>query len=93
MREKKKNRNGTYMGKQWNRNGTFGNSRAVMAEMGGEEQRNVLTIHSCTGPGHVLMEQWNPLGLVGVITAFNFPAAVFGWNHAIGMVCGNCTIW
>lgn len=59
----------------------------------GEEQRNVLTIHSCTGPGHVLMEQWNPLGLVGVITAFNFPAAVFGWNHAIGMVCGNCTIW
>lgn len=46
-----------------------------------------------TGPGHVLMEQWNPLGLVGVITAFNFPAAVFGWNHAIGMVCGNCTIW
>lgn len=44
-------------------------------------------------PGHVLMEQWNPLGLVGVITAFNFPAAVFGWNHAIGMVCGNCTIW
>ena len=39
------------------------------------------------------MEQWNPLGLVGIITAFNFPVAPFGWNHAIAMVCGNCTLW
>lgn len=44
-------------------------------------------------PGHVLMEQWNPLGLVGIITAFNFPLAVFGWNHALSLVCGNVTLW
>ena len=43
-------------------------------------------------PGHMLIENWNPLGLVGIITAFNFPAAVFGWNHTLSMVCGNCTI-
>ena len=41
----------------------------------------------------MLLETWNPLGLVGIITAFNFPVAVFGWNHAIGLVCGNCTLW
>ena len=45
------------------------------------------------GPGHVLMEQWNPVGLVGVITAFNFPVAVSGWNHAISLVCGNVNLW
>lgn len=44
-------------------------------------------------PGHFLLEQWNPLGVVGVITAFNFPVAVFGWNHALAMVTGNCTLW
>ncbi|BES96041.1 Aldehyde dehydrogenase [Nesidiocoris tenuis] len=44
-------------------------------------------------PGHVLLEQWNPLGLVGVISAFNFPIAVYGWNSAIAMVCGNTLIW
>lgn len=37
-------------------------------------------------PGHVLMEQWNPLGTIGVISAFNFPVAVYGWNSAIAMV-------
>ena len=37
-------------------------------------------------PGHVLLEQWNPLGVVGVISAFNFPVAVYGWNSAIAMV-------
>lgn len=37
-------------------------------------------------PGHVLMEMWNPLGLVGVISAFNFPVAVYGWNAAIALV-------
>jgi len=42
---------------------------------------------------HVLMEFWHPLGLVGIITAFNFPIAVFGWNTSISMVCGNCQIW
>jgi aldehyde dehydrogenase family 7 protein A1 len=44
-------------------------------------------------PGHALLEQWNPLGLVGVITAFNFPVAVYGWNASIGMVCGNSILW
>uniref|UniRef100_A0A914MEW2 aldehyde dehydrogenase (NAD(+)) n=1 Tax=Meloidogyne incognita TaxID=6306 RepID=A0A914MEW2_MELIC len=42
---------------------------------------------------HVLLEQWNPLGIVGVITAFNFPAAVYGWNAALALTCGNCLIW
>ncbi|CAF3829738.1 unnamed protein product [Rotaria sp. Silwood1] len=44
-------------------------------------------------PGHVLMEQWNPLGIIGIITAFNFPCAVFGWNQAIALACGNVTLW
>lgn len=37
-------------------------------------------------PGHALIEKWNPLGIVGVISAFNFPIAVYGWNSAIAMV-------
>ena len=44
-------------------------------------------------PGHMLLEQWNPLGVVGIITAFNFPVAVFGWNTALALVCGNCCLW
>ena len=40
-----------------------------------------------------VLEQWNPLGVVGVITAFNFPHAVFGRNFCLSFVCGNCTIW
>ncbi|KAF3821492.1 hypothetical protein GH733_009534 [Mirounga leonina] len=44
-------------------------------------------------PGHALIEQWNPLGLVGIITAFNFPVAVYGWNNAIAMICGNVCLW
>lgn len=39
-------------------------------------------------PGHALLENWNSLGVVGVISAFNFPIAVYGWNSAIAMVCG-----
>ena len=39
-----------------------------------------------------MMEQWNPLGIIGVITAFNFPCAVYGWNLALAMICGNMTI-
>ncbi|KAF9802782.1 hypothetical protein SFRURICE_002950 [Spodoptera frugiperda] len=44
-------------------------------------------------PGHVLIEKWNPLGAIGIITAFNFPVAVFGWNSAIAMVCGDVSVW
>jgi aldehyde dehydrogenase family 7 protein A1 len=40
-----------------------------------------------------MMEQWNPLGNVGVISAFNFPVAVYGWNSAISLVCGNPVLW
>ena len=42
--------------------------------------------HLEIGPGHMLIENWNPLGVVGIITAFNFPVAVFGWNNAISLV-------
>ena len=44
-------------------------------------------------PGHFMMEVWNPLGIIGVITAFNFPVAVSGWNAAIALVCGDLMIW
>lgn len=44
-------------------------------------------------PGHLLLEMWNPLGLVGIITAFNFPVAVFGWNNAISLIGGNVNLW
>jgi aldehyde dehydrogenase (NAD+) len=44
-------------------------------------------------PGHRLMETWHPLGVVGVITAFNFPVAVWAWNTAIAMVCGDTVVW
>ncbi len=44
-------------------------------------------------PQHRMMEQWHPLGVVGVITAFNFPVAVWSWNTAISAVCGNATVW
>ncbi|KAJ1887601.1 Alpha-aminoadipic semialdehyde dehydrogenase, partial [Kickxella alabastrina] len=44
-------------------------------------------------PGHSMLEVWNPLGVVGVISAFNFPVAVYGWNSAIGLVCGNAMVW
>jgi aldehyde dehydrogenase family 7 protein A1 len=44
-------------------------------------------------PGHFMMEMWNPLGLIGVITAFNFPVAVFGWNAPIALICGDLILW
>jgi L-aminoadipate-semialdehyde dehydrogenase len=44
-------------------------------------------------PGHRLMETWHPLGAVGVISAFNFPAAVWSWNTAIALICGDPVIW
>ncbi|WP_456695629.1 L-piperidine-6-carboxylate dehydrogenase [Aeromicrobium sp. P5_D10] len=44
-------------------------------------------------PGHRMMEQWHPLGVVGVITAFNFPVAVWSWNTALALVCGDAVVW
>jgi aldehyde dehydrogenase (NAD+) len=44
-------------------------------------------------PGHRLMETWHPLGVVGIITAFNFPAAVWSWNVAVALVCGDTIVW
>ena len=44
-------------------------------------------------PGHRLMETWHPLGVVGVVSAFNFPAAVWSWNTAVALVCGDPVIW
>src|SRR5205823_8686398 len=79
----------------------------IMAEAAGEVQEMIdicdfavglsrqlygLTIAS-ERPGHRLMEQWHPLGSVGVITAFNFPVAVWAWNAMIGLVCGDPIIW
>ena len=51
-----------------------------------------LTMHS-ERPGHRMYEQWHPLGIVGVITAFNFPVAVWSWNALIAAVCGDCVLW
>ena len=51
-----------------------------------------LTMHS-ERPGHRMYEQWHPLGVVGVISAFNFPVAVWAWNAALSAVCGNATLW
>ncbi len=42
---------------------------------------------------HHMMEQWHPLGVVGVISAFNFPVAVWAWNFALAVVCGNTVVW
>ena len=51
-----------------------------------------LTMHS-ERPGHRMYEQWHPLGVVGVISAFNFPVAVWAWNAMIAAVCGDCVVW
>jgi aldehyde dehydrogenase (NAD+) len=50
------------------------------------------TMHSERGQ-HRMYEQWHPLGVVGVITAFNFPVAVWSWNALLAAVCGNATVW
>jgi len=44
-------------------------------------------------PGHRMMETWHPLGVVGVISAFNFPVAVWSWNAALALVCGDAVVW
>lgn len=51
-----------------------------------------LSMHS-ERPGHAMREQWHPLGPVGVITAFNFPMAVWGWNSMLAWICGDSCIW
>jgi aldehyde dehydrogenase (NAD+) len=51
-----------------------------------------LTMHS-ERPGHRMYEQWHPLGVVGVISAFNFPVAVWSWNALIAAVCGDTVLW
>jgi aldehyde dehydrogenase (NAD+) len=51
-----------------------------------------LTMHS-ERPKHRMYEQWHPLGIVGIISAFNFPVAVWSWNAALAWVCGNVCIW
>lgn len=51
-----------------------------------------LTMHS-ERPGHRMYEQWHPLGIVGIISAFNFPVAVWSWNSMIAMVCGDVCVW
>ncbi|MGN0003590.1 MAG: aldehyde dehydrogenase family protein [Sphingobacterium composti] len=50
------------------------------------------TIHS-ERPGHRMYDQYHPLGIVGIITAFNFPVAVWAWNAALALVCGNVIVW
>jgi aldehyde dehydrogenase (NAD+) len=51
-----------------------------------------LTMHS-ERPAHRMYEQWHPLGIIGVISAFNFPVAVWSWNSMIAWVCGNVCVW
>ncbi len=51
-----------------------------------------LTMHS-ERPGHRMYEQWHPLGIVGIISAFNFPVAVWSWNSMLAWVCGDVCIW
>ncbi len=60
--------------------------------VGLSRQLHGLTMHS-ERPGHRMYEQWHPLGAIGVITAFNFPVAVWSWNALLAAVCGDCVIW
>jgi aldehyde dehydrogenase (NAD+) len=60
--------------------------------MGLSRQLYGLTMHS-ERPGHRMYEQWHPLGVVGIISAFNFPVAVWSWNSMLAWVCGNTTLW
>ncbi len=60
--------------------------------VGLSRQLHGLTIAS-ERPEHRMMEQWHPLGVVGVITAFNFPQAVWAWNAMLALVCGNAVVW
>jgi len=60
--------------------------------VGQSRQLHGLTIAS-ERPGHRMMETWHPAGVVGVISAFNFPVAVWSWNTALALVCGDSVVW
>ncbi len=60
--------------------------------VGLSRQLHGLTMHS-ERPGHRMYEQWHPLGIVGIISAFNFPVAVWSWNSMLAWVCGDVCIW
>ncbi|ANE49414.1 aldehyde dehydrogenase family protein [Flavisolibacter tropicus] len=60
--------------------------------VGLSRQLHGLTMHS-ERPGHRMYEQWHPLGVVGIISAFNFPVAVWSWNAALAWVCGDVCVW
>lgn len=60
--------------------------------VGLSRQLHGLTIAS-ERPQHRLMEQWHPLGVIGVISSFNFPVAVWSWNSALAIVCGDAVVW
>ena len=60
--------------------------------VGLSRQLHGLTMHS-ERPGHRMYEQWHPLGTVGIISAFNFPVAVWSWNTALAWVCGDVCVW
>ncbi len=60
--------------------------------VGLSRQLHGLTMHS-ERPGHRMYEQWHPLGIAGIISAFNFPVAVWSWNAMLAWVCGNVCIW
>ena len=60
--------------------------------VGLSRQLHGYTMHS-ERPGHRMYEQYHPLGVVGIISAFNFPVAVWSWNTALAWICGNVTIW
>lgn len=60
--------------------------------VGLSRQLHGLTMHS-ERPNHRMYEQWHPLGVVGIISAFNFPVAVWSWNAMLAAICGNTCIW
>jgi len=60
--------------------------------LGLSRQLHGLTMHS-ERPGHRMYEQWHPLGIVAVISAFNFPVAVWSWNAMLALVCGDVVLW
>jgi len=82
-------------------------SRKIISEAEGEVQEMIDVCDFAVGlsrqlygltmpserPDHRLQEMWHPLGVVGVISAFNFPTAVWAWNHSLAIICGNSVVW